>query len=26
MLERTRPLNQKPIKEGPVIYWMNRDM
>jgi deoxyribodipyrimidine photo-lyase len=26
VLERTRPLNQKPIKAGPVIYWMNRDM
>lgn len=26
MLDRTRPLNKQPIRPGPVIYWMNRDM
>lgn len=24
--ERTRPLNEKPVAKGPVLYWMDRDM
>jgi len=25
MLDRSRPLNHRPVRPGPVLYWMNRD-
>ena len=25
MLDRSRPLNGRPVRSGPVLYWMNRD-